>query len=155
MADTFHESVLRNAASMAVAAALPDVPAERVYVRLTGDRAKITLPCVICTLEGVKETWVPLDTENDVLTLPVNVILCHRIDLRTDDVLLRKWLVWRQALRAAYLMQLMTDVPEVWHVDVEPMDTIDHQRLIGPEYQGGAAGVLLKPQVVVPRVRAA
>ncbi len=155
MADTFHESCMRAAAAMAVAAALPDVPAERVYVRLTGDRAKITFPCVICCLDGVKEEWRPLDTEYDVLTLPVNLVLGHRLDLRTDDVLLRKWLLWRQGLRIAFLMQLMDDVPEVWDVTVKALDTVDSQRLIGPEYQGGAAGVLLEPQVVVPRVRAA
>ncbi len=155
MADTFHESCLRAAASMAVAAALPDVPAERVYVRLTGDRAKITFPCVIVCLDGVKETWAPLDTESDLLTLPVNLVLGHRLDLRSDDVLLQKWLGWRQLLRVAYLMQLMADVPEVWHVEVKPMETIDSQRLIGPEYAGGAAGLILEPQVVVPRVRAA
>ena len=124
---------MRAAASIAAAEGLPDIPPERVYVRLSPDRAKVTYPCVIVTLEGCKEAWLPLDTENDVL--------------------LQKWLGWRQNLRHAYLMQLMADVPEVWHVDVEPVDTVESQRLVGPTYQDGASAVLLKPQVIVPRRR--
>jgi len=153
VADTYHESVMDAAKAIVAAEALPDIPAERVYKRLTTDRVKLTFPCVVVSIEGCNEEWRPLDTENDVLTLPVNVALAHRLDLRADDPLLARWLAWRQGLRRAFLMRLMGDVDEVWHVEVKPMATLDAQRVIGPEYQGGAAGLILEPQVVVARRR--
>jgi hypothetical protein len=152
VADSYHEEVLDAATTMATAAALSGV-GTKVYRRLTGDRAAVTMPCLIVNLEGCKEEWRPLDTEYDVLTLPVNIALAHHADMRATDPMLARWLLWRQNLRVAFLMQLMDDVSEVWHVEVRPLDTLDSQRVIGPEFQGFASAVMLLPEVVVPRVR--
>lgn len=141
---SIHERVMDAAAALVVAEGLPGITASRVYTRLTADKAKVTLPCVVVNLEGCRETLAPLDTEFDQRTLPVNVVLLHRADLRSDAETLTRWLSWRESLSDAYLMQIFDDVTEVWHVDVEPLDAVDSQRLVGPEYQGGASGMILK-----------
>ncbi len=154
MADSYHESVMDAVAAMVVAEGMPGITADRVYVRKTADKATVTLPCVIVDLEGCKETLLPIDTENDVRTLPVNVHLMHRADLRDHRAALVKWLAWKENLHEAFLMQLPSDVSEVWHVDVEPLEVIDVARLVGPEMQAAASSILLKPQVITTRRRA-
>jgi hypothetical protein len=139
-------------AALLAAEGLDDIPSERIYVRKLPDTATVQFPCILVTLEGAKPECFPLDTEYDERLLPVSVLLLNRSS-RRDDSDLSTWLTWLEDAVNALLMQLYDDVPDCWHADVRPMDSVDQQRIIGPEMGIMASGYVITPRVVTARRR--
>ena len=125
----------------------------KVYKKKLPDTADVDFPCVLVTLEGCKEVLQAIETEKDERVLPVQVHLLDRQDLRSQTDLSR-WLSFVQSIGEAFLMQLMEDVPEVWHVEVRPMETLMAQEALGPKYMNAASSWLIEARAITPRRRA-
>ena len=157
MADpvSLHKSVLDAVVAALQAIESPRVPPEQIYLRKTvGDVANVMRPCWIVSLDDARETMDAFSTEDDCRTLPVVATFLDRKD-RKNTADIPGWLASRQQVANAFLMQLLPDVLEVWHVDVRPLDVLDMQRVMGPGYEDAQGGFMFLPQAITTRIRPA
>lgn len=151
-----HNQALDAVAGVIAALSIGRGTEDRVFKLKTYETAGVITirPCVLVTLDESRDTCEPHSTEDDEHVLPVMVTLLDRKDRKNQDDL-PGWLLNRQALKAAFLMQLLPGVSQNWHIDVRPLDVIELEALKGPGLQDAIGSIGLTVRCVTPRVRAA
>ncbi len=101
-------------------------PNANIYKYLVPRDETISLPCIMLTLEGERETQPGTLTGTDDIGYPIGVSILDRNDQR-DTTNRAKYLLWRQQISRALRHQRLAGVPEIFTVNVEPRAVVDPQ----------------------------
>lgn len=151
MADSIHEAVLDAAKAAVIAGGVSGITSDRVHKYAVEDLTNVVFPCVLVTLDHVRETVGPYSTDEDIRTLPVVVALLDRQDRKESAAWMPGWLQRRQALIDTFLTKVMADVAGCWVVGIEATPVIDLQRLLGKGYEHLVGAFTLTPEVITAR----
>jgi hypothetical protein len=156
---TPHEQAQHGVAELVRSLNLPDLPAGRVYERLTQHGANITYPCCVVSIAGLIEEKERIAFGMWLWTYPVLVLFAHRGDAK-DPAEQPVYMAWRDPIEHALEeAQTLPGVQDFHDIEVqvggsvsgiargrtEPGQTADPA---GPAWLKVAGGMVARVQVL-------